>query len=450
MKNLAIIPARSGSKRLPHKNIRLVNGLPLLYYSLSELTKIDQIDKIVLATDSDEYVNSLIGLPYYKQWEYVKRDDNTSNDYSTQEQVVEYVLKETGYNPENIILVQPTCPLVDANDIVSGLAALDDNPALNSIITIEEINRFFTDNRNEMIVRPRTQDKVPKYAETGCFWIFRRNKFEIAKNRIIEPYAFLKVSKTSALDIDTEEDFDIIEALLEKKSRKGSYYVKRKPGLKNYHGREIDPDGNERNLDDLDHKLDFYKEEIEFINQLPGGKLLDLGSGYGSVLWHINSRFDKYGLDVDQGLKKYILRYTDNVHIGELRDSTYPKDFFDVIFCGHVIEHVVNPEEFISNVRKILRPHGNLVISTPNFNSPLVKRFKEKFRLLNDPTHISLFTDRSLENFLKDHGFNVDKMLYPFFETKYFTEENLLRLFDTSNVSPPFYGNVVTAYCRKK
>ena len=70
--------------------------------------------------------------------------------------------------------------------------------------------------------------------------------------------------------------------------------------------------------------------------------------------------------------------------------------------------------------------------------------------MLHDKTHVSLFSDFSLKNLLEDFGFVVDRIEYPFFETKYFTNENLLRLFDTSKISPPFYGNIMSLYARKK
>ena len=89
-------------------------------------------------------------------------------------------------------------------------------------------------------------------------------------------------------------------------------------------------------------------------------------------------------------------------------------------------------------------------MGTPDFDSGCARRFGNNFRLLHDKTHVSLFSDFSLKELLEDTGFVVDKIEYPFFDTKYFTKENLLKVFDTSTVSPAFYGNIMTLYVRKK
>ena len=116
----------------------------------------------------------------------------------------------------------------------------------------------------------------------------------------------------------------------------------------------------------------------------------------------------------------------------------------------HVIEHISDPITFLKVVHKILKTHGHLIISSPNFDGALARRFGENFRLLHDKTHVSLFSDFSLKELLEDTGFVVDKIEYPFFDTKYFTKENLLKVFDTSKMSPAFYGNIMSLYARKK
>ena len=55
----------------------------------------------------------------------------------------------------------------------------------------------------------------------------------------------------------------------------------------------------------------------------------------------------------------------------------------------------------------------------------------------------------SMHRFLRDHRFHIDRVDYPFFETRYFTAEMLLRLLDPSTTSPPFYGNFMTFYCTR-
>ena len=66
--------------------------------------------------------------------------------------------------------------------------------------------------------------------------------------------------------------------------------------------------------------------------------------------------------------------------------------------------------------------------------------------MLDDPGHISLFFTHSLIKLLEDYDFEILSIEYPYFETKYFTKENMLKMMDISKVSPPFYGNHVVIY----
>ena len=116
----------------------------------------------------------------------------------------------------------------------------------------------------------------------------------------------------------------------------------------------------------------------------------------------------------------------------------------------HVIEHIKNPVTFIDEVKRILRPGGILIIGTPDFDSACARRYGKNFRLLNDPTHISLFSNDSMHRFLRDKNFRILKVEYPYFETRFFTKENLDRLFDIRKMSPPFYGSFMTFFCMKK
>ena len=82
----------------------------------------------------------------------------------------------------------------------------------------------------------------------------------------------------------------------------------------------------------------------------------------------------------------------------------------------------------------------------------MARRYNLKFRLLHDPTHISLFSQETLIRLLRDKNFQITNLEYPYFEGPFFNKKNILRLFDKNkkNYSPPFYGSVVTIFCKKK
>jgi hypothetical protein len=137
------------------------------------------------------------------------------------------------------------------------------------------------------------------------------------------------------------------------------------------------------------------------------------------------------------------------IHHGDLESAKYPDAWFDVVVLHHVIEHADEPLALLRGIARILRPNGKLVLGTPDFDGAMARRFGDKFRLLHDPTHVSLFTNDSMHRALRDLGFVIERVEYPFFETRHFTKENLLRLFETAQVSPPFYGSFMTFFCEK-
>jgi CMP-N-acetylneuraminic acid synthetase/SAM-dependent methyltransferase len=458
MRNLAVIPARSGSTRLKHKNIKLVAGHPLIYYQIECAKQVVEIDKIFVATDDDYYAQIARDLGA----EVIMRPAEISGPDSKTEETLLYVINELEKQGEifdNVILLQATNPLNRPEYIREAIKAIEEDKKYRSVLTYSESKRFFLDD-SDLINRPMTQVKEPKKMETGCFWITNIEALKKEKNRICYPFTQVKVSKEASLDIDDATDLKIVEYLLEREVRlkENKYFKKREYGgdFEDYYGLKPDPDGQLRDITkEKDKKINFCRKEIDFVNNLYRDNVkrnfLDLGCGCGFVSSAIDdSRWNKYGLEVSKRAGAIAKQYIPNVHLGVLTSSTYPEEFFDLVFCSHVIEHVKDPVDFVQNIHKILKTHGNLVISTPNFDSGAARRFGENFRLLHDKSHISLFSDFSLKQLLEDYGFIVDEIDYPFFDTEYFTKENFLRLFDISRVSPPFYGSIMTIYARKK
>lgn len=232
------------------------------------------------------------------------------------------------------------------------------------------------------------------------------------------------------------------------------YFTRREPSVmldyeQAYWGTVVDPDGNVRNrLQEREKHLEDIKQELDFLNALPPGRILDVGCGLGFLLSGFGPGWEKYGVELSQFAAEHARQYC-QIFIGELGAAKYPSEYFDVVVLHHVIEHMDDPVAAIHEVARVLRPGGQLLIGTPDFDSGCARRFGEKYRLLHDPTHVSLFSNESMHRFLRDHGFVIDRVEYPFFGTRYFTRENLLRLFDTDQVSPPFYGNFMTFYCHK-
>src|SRR5699024_2425689 len=120
MKNLAIIPARSGTKGLPDKNIKLLNNKPLMAYTIEVALKSKKYEQVVVSTDSEKYAK--IAKKYGAHIPYI-RSENLSNDTASTWDVVRDVL--TYYKNKNIFydtvsLLQPTSPFRKHQDIINA------------------------------------------------------------------------------------------------------------------------------------------------------------------------------------------------------------------------------------------------------------------------------------------------------------------------------------------
>ena len=232
------------------------------------------------------------------------------------------------------------------------------------------------------------------------------------------------------------------------------YFVRREPSKgadyeEGYWGTIKDPDGNVRDrLKEREQHLDDLKQGIEFVNSLPPGRMVDIGCGLGFFLSGVSDSWEKHGVEVSEFAAEHAKKWG-KIHHGTLESAAYPDNHFDLVMLYHVIEHVDDPVALIKEINRILKPGGKLILGTPDFDNGCARRFGDNYRLLHDKTHVSLFSNESMHRFLRDHNFVIDETEYPFFETRFFTEENLMRLFDTGKISPPFYGNFMTFYCHK-
>jgi SAM-dependent methyltransferase len=216
-----------------------------------------------------------------------------------------------------------------------------------------------------------------------------------------------------------------------------------------YWGTVVDPDGVRRDrTGEREQALADLAIELDYIRRQPPGRVLDVGCGLGFLLSGVPETWERHGVEVSEFAARYASAYG-TVHVGDLASARFDDSSFDVVVLHHVIEHVDEPVALGREIFRVLRPNGKLILGTPDFDGAMARRFGARYRLLHDPTHVSLFTNESMHRFLRDLGFVIERVEYPFFETRHFSRENVLRLFDTTQVSPPFYGSFMTFFCRK-
>lgn len=156
-----------------------------------------------------------------------------------------------------------------------------------------------------------------------------------------------------------------------------------------------------------------------------GGHLLDIGCGNGSSMLTMQAKgWNVTGIDFDEVAITQAKNNNLDANVSDLFSANYKDNCFDAIMMNHVIEHVPNPQEFIKECLRILKPGGTLVALTPNVTSKGHREFKANWRGLEIPRHLQIFSPNSLAILATKAGF---KKVEAFTST-----QGILQIYDES------------------
>lgn len=140
-------------------------------------------------------------------------------------------------------------------------------------------------------------------------------------------------------------------------------------------------------------------------------KLIDVGCGIGYFLEEAKKRgWEVYGTEFTDEAIEICSKKGITMNKGVLHPENYNSEEFDVITSFEVIEHINNPQEELANFNTILRTGGLVYCTTPNFNSLLRYRLKDKYNVLGYPEHLSYYTPKSLKFIFNKAGFKTENV----------------------------------------
>ena len=219
-KTVAFLPVRGGSKSIPLKNIKLINNRPLIYWTLDATVNCDEIDLVVVSTDSQE-IKRIVEKYSSDKVKVIDRSEEVSTDMATTESVmIEFA---QNYDFENIVLVQATSPLLKSIDITKGINKYFEN-GIDSVLSVVRQKRFIWEEKSNSVIalnynplnRPRRQEFNGFLVENGAFYITSKKNLLSTQCRISGNIAAIEMTDNTYYEIDEPSDWAIIEELLKK------------------------------------------------------------------------------------------------------------------------------------------------------------------------------------------------------------------------------------------
>lgn len=221
MNILAIIPARSGSKSVKDKNIRLINNKPMIAYSIEHALNSKYINRVIVSTDSEKYAE--IAKMYGAELPFIRPEELATDlavDYDVFKHAVEFLKEKEDYVPDIIVQLRPTYPIRNIEDIDKMIELLMRNPEADSVRCIapaKEIAYKMWRISNDGFLSPILNDikeayNMPRqvlpeiYYQNACIDVIRTST--ITEKKSMSGTKILGYKMNHNFDIDTEEEFE--------------------------------------------------------------------------------------------------------------------------------------------------------------------------------------------------------------------------------------------------
>lgn len=217
MKNLCIIPARGGSKRIPRKNIKEFLGKPIIAYSIETALETGLFDELMVSTDDVEIAE--VAKQYGAKVPFM-RSAETANDFAITADVLREVVgkyQSLGQDFDNFCCVYATAPLICPKDIQAAFQLLQQSnfttvyPVVEFSYTIWRCLDMAEDGSMKRhwpeFENSRSQDLPKEYHDTGTFYWYKTKEWLAGNIKI----GGIVVNETSIQDIDTETDWKLAE-----------------------------------------------------------------------------------------------------------------------------------------------------------------------------------------------------------------------------------------------
>ena len=228
MKKIAIITARSGSKGLPNKNVLFANGKPLMAYSIEAALESGEFEKVIVSTDSQEYIDLLSHYPI----EFVKRSAELASDKASSFVVIEDVLNKYQHlDFDYFVLLQPTSPLRTAQHIQEANAKFEANfEKFDFLVSVSDAHKPTTLTRqideDESLKNFKLdysnyarQQYHPEYSPNGAIFSAKPQAYLEQKHFYGEKCIAYFMDKEVSVDIDDRLDFEYFYFILQQRNK---------------------------------------------------------------------------------------------------------------------------------------------------------------------------------------------------------------------------------------
>jgi CMP-N-acetylneuraminic acid synthetase len=227
-KILAIIPARSGSKRLPRKNIIDLNGKPLIAWSIEAGLNSKYVDRVIVSTDDIEIAK--ISEKWGADIPFIRPKELATDTATTVDVIMHAIinLKEAGEKYDYIMLLQPTSPLRSVVHVDESIELLEGQD-IDNVVGITEVSHPYEWTNtlphnmsmdgfiSDEAYLTRSQDFPKRYQINGAIYLIKEEVFLLCKKMISNKKSIAYImDQNCSIDIDTENDFLLAECVTKK------------------------------------------------------------------------------------------------------------------------------------------------------------------------------------------------------------------------------------------